>query len=254
MSAQLTTTKILVVDDEIVVATTLRAILEQQGYRAAMAFEGEAAVSVARSFQPDVLLTDIQLPKKNGIEAALQIVQELPNCKVLLYTAKPVPADSLARARAQGHQFIVVEKPMAPGELLVRIRDSIRKRRTSFNAVVLVADDHEVQRYAVCRMLQRAGFVVREASTGAEALAAARAGPDLILLDINLPDIDGFEVCRRVKAAPETAHIPVVHITSTYRDEVARAKALSFGAEDLFTHPVHPDALLAKLREILEKA
>jgi CheY-like chemotaxis protein len=243
-------TKILVVDDEVAIATTLRAILEQQGYRAAVAFDGNAAVLAARSFRPDVLLSDVKMPKLNGIEAALVILQELPDCKVLLYSAAPLPADSVAKAKARGHEFAVVEKPIAPGDLLVRIRGAIRKHRTSFNAVVLNVDDDDIQRYAITRMLQHAGFVVREARTGAEALAEARHQPDLILLDINLPDIDGFEVCRRLKQAPETNRIPIVQLTNTFRDEAARAKSLSLGAEDFFTHPVQPDTLLAKLREL----
>ena len=247
--------KILVVDDQAVVATTLRAILEQQGYRAAIAFDGLAAVRAAQSFKPDVLLTDVQMPKMNGIEAALEIVRDLPHCHVMLYTAaKSLPEDSLGIARAQGHDFTVIEKPVEAGDLLVRIRNTIRKRRTSFNAVVLNVDDDDIQRYAVSRMLSHAGFVAREAKTGEEALREARNHPDLILLDINLPDIDGFEVCKRLKEAPETAHIPVVHLTNTFRDDVAKAKALSFGAEDFFTHPVHPEALFQKLRELIDKA
>jgi CheY-like chemotaxis protein len=245
--------RILVVDDEVVIATTLRAILEQQGYRAAVAFDGTAAIKVARAFKPDVLLTDVQMPKMNGIEAALEIVHYLPDCKVLLYTAKVLPMDSVRKAKTQGHDFAVIEKPVAPGDLLIQIRNTIRKQRTSFNAVVLNVDDDDIQRYAVTRMLQHAGFVVREARTGEEALAEARKAPALILLDINLPDISGFEVCKRLKADPATAHIPVVHLTNTYRDEAARAKALSLGAEDFFTHPAQPDALLAKLRELIGK-
>jgi CheY-like chemotaxis protein len=245
--------KILVADDEVVIATTLRAILEQQGYRAAVAFDGKAAVRVARSFEPDVLLADVQMPKMNGIEAALEILQNLPDCNVLLYTAKPLPEDSLAKAKAQGYEFPLIQKPIAPGDLLHQIRNTIRKRRTSFKAVVLNVDDDEVQRYAVTRMLQHAGFVVREARTGAEALAEARKDPALILLDVNLPDMNGFEVCKRLKESPDTAHIPVVHLTSTYRDELGKQKALSLGAVDYFTHPVQPEALFEKLREIIGK-
>jgi CheY-like chemotaxis protein len=253
MSAQdnVSSARILVIDDEKVVATTLRAILEQQGYRTAVAFEGSNAVSLAQSFKPDVVVADIDLPNIDGIEAASQIVRESPHCHVLLYTGKPLGTSALAKAQAHG--FTIVEKPIAPGDLISRVRETIRKQRSSLNAVVLIVDDHEVQRYAIGRMLQRAGFVVVEVGTGEEALAQARTGPDLILLDINLPDMSGFEVCKRLKASPATSHIPVVHLTATHRDDMAAATALSFGAEHLFTHPVHPEALLAKLRSIIEK-
>jgi CheY-like chemotaxis protein len=253
----LASAKILVVDDEVVIATTLRAILEQQGYRTAVAFDGCAGIKVARAFRPDVLVTDVQMPKMNGVEAALEIVQELPRCRVLLFTAaKSLPQDSLAKARARGHHFPVIQKPIAPGEMLTTIRSTIRKQRSSFNAVILNVDDDDIQRYAVSRMLQHAGFVIREARTGEEALAQANTAPlpALILLDIKLPDIDGFEVCKRLKQAPNTASIPVVHLTNIYRDEAARAKALILGAEEFFTHPVQPDDFFAKLRELIGEA
>jgi CheY-like chemotaxis protein len=247
--------KILVVDDEIPVATTLRAILEQAGYRAVVAFSGPSAIKIAQTFKPDVLLTDVMMPKMNGIEAALEIVRDVPKCSVLLYTAsKVLPVDSMSKVKAQGHNFPVVEKPIEPGDLLLSIRNTIRKHRSSFQAIVLNVDDDDMQRYAVSRLLSHAGFVVREAKSGEEALKEARNHPHLILLDIKLPDMDGFEVCRRLKAAPETAHIPVVHLTNIFRDEEAKAKALAAGAEEFFTHPVHPDALFAKLRELIGTA
>src|SRR5262249_48329409 len=81
------------------------------------------------------------------------------------------------------------------------------------SATILNVDDDLATRYAVTRTLQRAGFTVREASTGQEALALARENPDLILLDVQLPDITGFEVCQRLKADPATAPIPVLQMS-----------------------------------------
>ena len=246
--------KILVADDEAVIATTLRTILEQSGFRVAVAFDDSAAVKLAATFEPDVLVTDVQMPKLDGIEAALQVVARLPQCNVVLYTAHNLPPASVASAKAQGHDFPVIQKPIAPGELLDRIRDIIKQRRSSFHALVLNVDDNDMQRYAITRLLEHRGLVVREARTGAEALELAMTQrPDLVLLDINLPDISGFDVCKRLKAMPATADIPVVHLTNTFRDDVARATALSFGAADFFTHPVQPDTLLEKIRELTAK-
>jgi CheY-like chemotaxis protein len=77
------------------------------------------------------------------------------------------------------------------------------------NARILNVDDHDAGRYARTRFLTRAGFAVEEAGTGNQALQAVRdRPPDLVLLDINLPDLDGFEVCRRIKADAETSRIP----------------------------------------------
>src|SRR5512142_1341448 len=82
-------------------------------------------------------------------------------------------------------------------------------------SAILVVDDVPEQRYAVARMLSRAGYEVLEAGTGREALAAVRRGPELVLLDVHLPDISGFEVAAAIRNAPETAFIPIVHLSAT---------------------------------------
>src|SRR4051794_38308886 len=81
---------------------------------------------------------------------------------------------------------------------------------------ILNVDDDEGCRYAVTRILELNNFAVQEAVTGAEALRLASSEqPDLVLLDVNLPDIDGFEVCKRLKSQPATARIPVLHVTAS---------------------------------------
>jgi CheY-like chemotaxis protein len=76
-------------------------------------------------------------------------------------------------------------------------------------ATILHVDDNETNRYVITRILQNAGLTVVEAATGAEGLAEiGRHGPDLVILDVNLPDFNGFEICRQIKSNPETAMIP----------------------------------------------
>ncbi|HJT87925.1 MAG TPA: response regulator, partial [Bryobacteraceae bacterium] len=117
---------------------------------------------------------------------------------------------------------------------------------------ILNVDDHEICRYAISRLLEQSNFRVREAATGAEALQTARREqPDLVLLDIHLPDIDGYEVCRRLKAEPATARIPVVHISATYLSGSDRARGLEAGADGYLTEPVEPEVLIATIRAIL---
>jgi CheY-like chemotaxis protein len=80
--------------------------------------------------------------------------------------------------------------------------------------MLLIVDDDPVSRYATVRLLQKAGFQTREAGTGAEGLAAADAGISAMVLDVHLPDIDGFELCRRLRSRPDTARIPVLHLSA----------------------------------------
>jgi PAS domain S-box-containing protein len=117
---------------------------------------------------------------------------------------------------------------------------------------ILNVDDNEMCRYAVTRMLQHNHFRVREAGTGTEALRIARSEqPDLVLLDVNLPDVNGFEVCRQLKAEASTARIPVLHITASYYSPADMARGLEGGADSYLTEPVEPEVLVATIRSVL---
>src|SRR3954469_4517176 len=90
---------------------------------------------------------------------------------------------------------------------------------------VLAVDDCEEHNYAISRVLEHAGAVVLRAYTGNEALNLASHHPDAVLLDVNLPDVNGFEVCRRLKGNPATADIPIIFLTATFQSTNARAMA-----------------------------
>ena len=113
---------------------------------------------------------------------------------------------------------------------------------------ILEVDDCEAHNYALSRMLENAGAKVLRAATGSEALLQAAKHPNAILLDINLPDINGFEVCQRLKNDPETASIPVVLITAHHQYEAAHSHAESIGARTILYYPIEQDQLYAVLR------
>jgi signal transduction histidine kinase len=115
---------------------------------------------------------------------------------------------------------------------------------------ILLVEDYPPSMYATGRVLRQAGFTVLEAVNGTQALT--RAGEaDLVLLDINLPDIDGFEVCRRLKADPETAGIPVLQLSAARRGTDDRAEGLEGGADAYLTQPVAPRELVATIGALL---
>jgi PAS domain S-box-containing protein len=117
---------------------------------------------------------------------------------------------------------------------------------------ILNVDDAEVGRYAVTRILTQAGFDVLEASNGRDALRlASDERPDLILLDVNLPDLNGFEVCKRLKADPDTAAIPVIHLSATYVRRQDRVAGLEGGADGYLVQPVDPHELVATITAFL---
>lgn len=116
---------------------------------------------------------------------------------------------------------------------------------------ILVVDDNDALRYSIRRALQEAGYVVVEARTGGEALTLAANQPGLITLDINLPDIDGFQVCRRLKNAAETAHIPILHVSSTFTDAESRVHGLQGGADAYLAEPIDRSELVATVAALL---
>jgi DNA-binding response OmpR family regulator len=114
--------KVLVADDERVIADTLAIILNQSGFEATAVYTGEKAVEVARTLQPDMLISDVIMTDLNGIDAAIRIREMLPGCKILLFSGQAATADLLDRARNQGHEFEILAKPVHPQDLLARLR------------------------------------------------------------------------------------------------------------------------------------
>jgi DNA-binding response OmpR family regulator len=114
--------KVLVADDERVIADTLAIILNQSGFEARAVYSGEKAVETARDWRPEMLISDVIMTDLNGIDAAIKIRALLPTCKILLFSGQAATADLLDRARNQGHEFEILAKPVHPQDLLARLR------------------------------------------------------------------------------------------------------------------------------------
>src|SRR5436190_7164861 len=118
-------------------------------------------------------------------------------------------------------------------------------------ATVLLVDDDATNRMGLSLLFEQAGFSVQEASTGEEALRLAEQNPDLVILDVNLPDLDGFEVCRRLRARPATRDVGVVHLSGVHVGADDRTQGLEEGADAYLVKPVEPRELLAHVRALL---
>jgi signal transduction histidine kinase len=120
------------------------------------------------------------------------------------------------------------------------------------DAFILNVDDTEAARYAKTRILTRAGARVIEAATGTDALRLAREQkPDLMLLDIKLPDINGFEVCRRLKADPETQSVLILQTSASYIASADKIRALEGGADNYLFEPIEPEELVANVKALV---
>jgi len=116
---------------------------------------------------------------------------------------------------------------------------------------ILNVDDDEASLYASSRILRNAGFHVIEASNGSDALMLVKDKPSLVLLDVQLPDINGFEVCQKIRSEPETASIPILHLSATYRDSQSQVKGLNHGANGYLTAPIEPEVLISYINALL---
>jgi CheY-like chemotaxis protein len=113
--------KVLVADDEQVIANTLAIILNRAGFDARAVYSGEKLVEMAQSFEPDVLLSDVVMSGITGIEAAIEVLAKLPSCRILLFSGQAATVNLLERARVEGQTFEIITKPVHPNELLARL-------------------------------------------------------------------------------------------------------------------------------------
>ncbi len=128
------------------------------------------------------------------------------------------------------------------------IRDDFSARVDSRRGRILVADDEEKNRRLLCDILEAEGHGVILVQDGQQALETAFAAtPDVVLLDIMMPKMDGFEVCRRLKADPKTASIPVIIVTALV-ERSDRIKGVAAGADDFLVKPIDREELILRVR------
>ncbi len=123
--------------------------------------------------------------------------------------------------------------------------------RSAAAATILNVNDHPATLYLVSQTLRLAGYQVTEAATGREALKIAVGQPDLVLLDVHLPDIDGYEVCRRLRAKPETQDLLIAHLSAVSVQREDRIRGLAYGADAYWTTPMEEEELLANIEALL---
>ena len=116
---------------------------------------------------------------------------------------------------------------------------------------VLVVDDNPVTRYATARVIRAAGFLTQEAATGAIAIDLAGRNVSALVLDVHLPDMDGFEVCRVLRADPRTELIPIIHLSAAFVQSEHQVAGLNAGADAYMVHPAEPALMVATLQALI---
>lgn len=132
------------------------------------------------------------------------------------------------------------------------VAETTIKNRPMSDFVILNVDDTDATRYAKSRILSRAGFTIIEASNGADAIAMANEQqPNLILLDTRLPDINGFEVCRRLKSDPATSSIAILQTSASFISLVDKINGIECGADNYLFEPIEPEELIVNITALL---
>jgi FixJ family two-component response regulator len=119
--------RVFVVDDENVIASTLELILRSHGFDAHSFADPIAALAAAQLKSPDLLITDVIMPQMNGVELAIRIKEDCPGCRVLLFSGQGSIVDLLVEAKAAGHNFVLVNKPVHPAVLIEAINQTLQE-------------------------------------------------------------------------------------------------------------------------------
>lgn len=236
---------VLVVDDNPIMRDVVRDILEDEGYGVVEASSGAEALQLARHLQPMLMTLDVMMPGLDGFDVVQAMRRDavLRNLPVLCISASSDHALGLA---LDDIDFLL--KPFTSAELIEHVRRLIAPplRR------VLVVDDDDHVRPTLARQLERAGLHVSDAPNGWIALdIVQREPPDLILIDVRMPGMDGYEVLRWLKRAPAYRHIPVVILTAVDLDDGARRRAIELGAALYLEKPIASEELLAEISQVL---
>jgi CheY-like chemotaxis protein len=242
---------ILVVDDDRYTTYILKGLLMAAGHRVSVAHDGEAAIVLAREKHPDLVTVDLRMPGVDGFQL-VEILKHDPETSKLPVVVLTVVEERDRQQLLAGPDAILA-KPIDVDELNKVISRLLSERNRSRQARILVVDDDPGIRMICGEVLEGAGYVVREAETGPKALEEARRWrPDLILLDVMLPDMDGFAVAKRLREERATAIIPVIFISARGQTK-DKVQAFKLGADDYLVKPFDAAELQARVEKALER-
>ncbi|MFH0877137.1 MAG: response regulator [Candidatus Omnitrophota bacterium] len=241
--------KILVVDDEADIREIVRFYLVEEGYEVVEAANGQEAILKALREKPDLIVLDIMMPGINGFEVAKHLKDD-PNTHEI-----PIIILSVLAHDSQYRQGILdyISKPFRQEDLVSTVRRVFEKvdGKALKKTVLIVDDDPDiVDIISIC--LKDNNINPERAYNGMEALEKVKTKPiDLILLDINMPGMNGFEVIKHLKEDKKTCDIPIVVLTGTYIAEEDKRHGLTLGVTKYLTKPFSASDLIKELKGAL---
>ena len=268
-------TKILIIEDDVFLGDALSQKLKNEGFEVALSRDGAEGLDKIKSFAPEMVLLDIILPNMNGYEIleAKQKDPEIAQIPVIIISNSGQPVE-ISRALALGVKDYLVKAQFDPEEVLLKVRAQLDKGETkgelekflgdkpasdnaSWNLLgkkVLWVEDDKFLNDILTRKLAATKCTALHASEGEEALVLInKEMPDIIMLDVILSGMDGFEILRRIKSDPKTKNIPVILLSNLGQEsDIQRGKDL--GAEKfLVKATVTPNEILDEIRKIVSR-
>jgi CheY-like chemotaxis protein len=245
---------VLIVDDDAQTREVVSRTLRRAGYSTVEARDGEEALLRARVLAPGLMILDLLMPGVDGFEVLRTVRSEGMRMPVVVLTGKKLLADEertlregLARiVHKNGHSL---DSVVRRGQAAARPAGGGRGRLVR----VLYVEDSPQNRYIVRRYLA-SDYEVIEAEDGEHGIErAVRDSPDLILMDLSLPRLDGWEATRRIKANPAVKHIPVIALTA-HAGREDQTRATEAGCVDYITKPLERDVLLGAIKKHLPRS
>ena len=246
--------KILVVEDDREAALLLRHHLEAEGYNVLLAGNGQDALWLAREEQPQLITLDIMLPDVDGF-VVLEQLKDHP-------ATAPIPVIIISMLGEVEKGFALgavdyVSKPFNERQLLESVRQALGSvgeedgAEPTRNNLLVVDDEPDIVAF-LGHSLSAQGYQVRSASNGLEALErTGESIPDLILLDLKMPGMDGYEVIRRLKGNEVTRGIPIIVITASPVDkERDKVQVLGMGVSQYMTKPLSVETIVAEIKKV----
>jgi len=244
--------KILIVDDEANARAALAEILKQEGYGVETAADGFKALAKLVEFEPDLVVTDLKMPGMDGVELLRKVKELDAETPVVLMTAFGAVETAVSAMREGAADYLT--KPIDYKQL-TRVLNKYRLRLScdrSQPGHALIAEDDLATRSIFQRMLMKEGWTVAAAENGRIALECMeQQKPDLILLDLMMPEMDGFQFITELRSRPDYCSIPVVVVTAMDLT-IAEQQQLNGCVEQILQKGTYSrDALLREVREVV---
>jgi two-component system cell cycle response regulator len=244
---------VLVIEHDPLNTKLLRTLLTLGGYLTVEAVNAADGIRAARESAPDCVIIDARLPGQDGLRA-IRIIKEDAALRALPVIAVTTEAADLREEAIQAGCDAYISRPIASSaflETIGRLVDTPSAHAHAGTARVLVADDEPMIVDALALGLRSKGYEVVTAASGAEAIRkATEEYPDLVLLDVRMPDVNGYEVTRQLKGDLRTLHIPIILVTGL-TDAHDKAIGLEAGADEFLSKPVDQAELLVRISSIL---